>query len=256
MSRQWDELVQAGLKAEAADIDLTKQQSDQILRAIHREKNRRNIKMLAKGKKFLITAAALLALGTMTVIGAGKAVGYRSSINTDEVDFKNAEQLKSAKAELGTIPRAPQQFTNGLTFDRGYLTMVDAMDENDHVIESQPEIHIDYGGSVSLMIQKAAGEYEHPSEPVQTNNINGIQLNAYADEYLFLPPGSTISDEDQILSENGKLNIGYGSETEERSTFRYVIWNRDGLRYNLNSFSDEYSVEELMKMAGEAAAMQ
>ena len=255
MSRQWDDLVQTSLKKKAADINLTGQQSNQILRAIHQEKKRRNTIMLSKGKKVIIAAAALIILGTMTVIGAGKAVNYQSSINTDEVDFENAEQLKNAKTKLGAVPLAPQQFANGLAFSRGYLTMVDAMDENNHVIESQPEIFIDYGGAVFLNIREAAG-YDDLHDPVQTSEVNGIQLNAYADEYLFLPPDATLSAEDKSLSESGKLNVSYGSETETRSTFRYIIWNRGGLQYMLHSFSDEYGVEELMEMGKEAAAIQ
>ena len=212
--------------------------------------------MMTKGKKILIAAAAIAVLGTMTVIAAGKIASYHSSINRDQVDYENAAQLSEAEATLGALPKAPQQFSNGLSFDAGYLQIVEGMDENDNIVESNPTVMIDYGNTVYLNISNSSGEGSSDSEPVSLKEIDGIQLKAFSIDYLFLPPGAAPSAEDEALAAEGKLNISYGSIEEERSSYHYVIWVRDGLAYNLSSFNQEYGVETLMDMAEEVIAVE
>lgn len=213
--------------------------------------------MMGKGKKILVAAAAIVAVGAMTVFGAGKVIGYSSSVNKNKVDYKNAREIRQAEDQLGAVPRAPQQFANGLIFDSGYFTMVDGMDENDNIVDSFPEIMITYGDAIFLHISPV-GAYSSDEEipAVHSRQSGSISINAYTMDYLFLPPDASPSAEDLALEEAGRLAISYGAVEEERETYRYVTWHEDGLKYLLSTFDVNYELEELLDMAEEVLAAE
>lgn len=257
MNKEWEELIKTSLKFRADNISLSEHQSSQILRNIHLEKNRRNLNMLSKGKKIFIAAAAIVVLGAMTAIGAGNAVGYRSSINTDEVNYNNAEEFKAADTQLGAIPKAPQTFSDGSSFTRGYMRNVEGIDENDNVVESLPTATALYGDSLYLNIRPAinGNKNESASLPVAEKDVAGVHIKAYSDQYLFLPPDVQPSETDLALMEEGKLYISYGTEEEEREVYQYINWEEDGLSYSLSTFNESYKTEDLMAMAEEVLAV-
>lgn len=256
MREQFDEILAAEMKAAAGSVNLSEEQSSRILQHIHRESKRRTFMMLSKGKKVIIAAAAIAVLGTMTVIGAGKAASYYTSMNNNEIQYHTAEEVKQAKAELGKEPKAVQQFNNGLTFSGGQIITTSVEDENGVEIDTFREVYIDYGKDISLSVRAQRSEDAESGEPVKTQLISGITIGIYEDNYLFLPPDAEPGEADLILEAEGKLYISYGSDEEQRETFRSARWIENGLTYSLNTFDNHYGVDEMLKMAEEVIAVK
>lgn len=104
-------------------------------------------------------------------------------------------------------------------------------------------------GRISLSVQKTNDMIPNASTPNQKEEeYNGILLGATEDQYLFLPPDVTPSEEDLKLQDEGKLYISYGSSQEERKVFRNVSWTKDGLQYLLYTYEDK-SLDEMINMA-------
>jgi len=256
MSKPLDETLIEELRAQAQLISFSEEQSSRVLNNIHNLK-RRKITMMGKGKKILVAAAAIFVIGSITVYGAGQVIGYRSSVNIGQVDYKNAQEVRKAEDKLGAIPKAPQQFLNGVEFESGYFMMVDGLDEHDNIVDSYPEVSVSYDQSIFLDISPVSAQMSDEEIPAVSSRQNGgISLNAYAIDYLFLPPEAKPSAEDRALKEAGKLQISYGSTEEERKTYRYVTWNKDSLRYSLATFNDNYELEELLNMAEEVLTVE
>lgn len=256
MSRPLDEAIKEGLRAEAGSIRFTEEQSSKVLNNIHNQ-NRRKITKMGNGKRTLIAAAAIAVMGSITVLGAGKVVGWNSVINKNKVDYKNAQEVLKAEDKLGAVPKVPQQFLNGIVFNSGYLMMVDGVDENDNIVESHPNVSVFYDKDISLDIMPISAGITDGELPAElSRQIGDISLNAYEVDYLFLPPDASPTAEDQALKEAGKLQISYGTEAEERKTFRYVTWTEDGLVYLLQAFNVDFELEELLDMAEEVLSVE
>lgn len=253
MGKQLDELIETALNLESESIYFDELQSKRVLKNIHKEINRRSFKMMGKFKKTIVAATAIFTIGTVTAIGANNVItSYVSHHSINDITYKTVEQIKEAKKELGTIPKVLQSFSNDVNFKAGYMITVEGWDENNNIVESFPELNINYEDNININIIKMKAEYDdNTSTPLLTTAINNITLSAYEDKYLFLPPNETPSLEDVALQEEGKLYISYGTNSEERKTYSYVIWNEDGLRYSLSTFDQNYSIETLIDMAKE-----
>ncbi len=252
MNRLQEKDIKTGLNEIADQVIFTEQQEMKNLSEIHQRLNRRKqFSMMGKGKKILIAAAAITALCATTAIGAGKIVGWYSGSNSNDSHYATAQDIKNAKDILGVIPKAPEQFSNGLKYENGSHHTVEGMDESGTKVTSYMEVTARYSDSMNLTIRKTMAEDQYVSDPVQTSEINGIEVTAHEDVYLFLPPDAEPSADDKQLEEQGKLYISYGSSEEERQTFRYATWVDDGLRYMLNTFSDNYDAADMLQMSKE-----
>lgn len=256
MNKPLKELLESTLKSEAESVRFTEMQSSKILKEIHQEVNRRKFRMLGKGKRILIAAAAIAVLGTVTVIGAGKVVGLSSSTNLNEVTYKTAADVKEAADIFGAVPKAPEKFSNGLTFTRGFLEKVEGHDEFGTVVYTYDDMALSYENGISLHIRKFNADDSGVGTPVSTAEIQGIETAFYEDQYLFLPPDAEPSEADLALEKEGRLYISYGTAEEERQVYRYVLWQEDGLAYSLSTFDESYTVDDLNNMVHDIIAVK
>lgn len=252
MRNQFDEMLNETLHELGNATILTEEQQNAILENIHTQIEERRFQMkFNKSKKILIAAAAIMVLGTVTVIGAGKISGYRSGVNVEEIDFTNASELSKAEDLMGAAPKAPQEFKNGIKFKAGYMVDVEVYDEAGITIGTYPQVSIDYSNLLFLSIEKPLDEEELNHPLIKSETYQSVELCGYEDAYLFLPPDVEPGEADLKREAEGRLYISYGSSEEERKTFRYIQWKEEGLTYLLSTFSEDYSMDELMIMAKE-----
>lgn len=253
--RIWDQELKYYFESAAHSVKLNGDAKERILAAAHRqiEERRKNMRIVKKKKAaILAAAAAVVMLGTITAVGAGTIEGLFTSVNKQNVDYSSGEEIKSAESVLGSVPKAPDQFSNGLKLEAGYLSPVNGVDASGAVVGSYPGLSVSYGTEVSLFIEKIPDLMKQDAKsPDETAEYNGIALELTADHYLFLPPDAQPSAEDQELEQTGELYISYGTDKEERKTFQMVSWEEDGLSYMLSTFSEEYGFEDLIQMAKE-----
>lgn len=238
---------------------LSPAEEERLLKNIHAdiEKRSRGMKIYGK-KKAVLIAAAVMVCGTITAIGAGKITSLHSSVNTRNVTYKTAEEVKE-ETRLGEAPKAVGQFAgNGISLKEGYFVPVEGQDESGTVVSTYPSVSLVYDKDISLTIEKLPAELEAEWESAAeepdlqlTESYNGITIKTYEYEYLFLPPDERPSEEEAALEAEGKLVISYGTDEAERKTYRNAQWKDGGLTYQLSTFNTEFTAETLAAMAKE-----
>lgn len=252
MNIGWEEELRKNLMAEITALDFPAETEERIRTEIHRQiRKRRMVMKLNRKHTGVVLAAALILVGAVTAIGAGKVAFYSSghSVNDEITDIHALEER--AKGELGKSIYCPETLADGVSFSRGIVMDVDAWDEENNKVGTFPEMCAYYqdgaGGRFNLSISRPieASVYEKKD---QVEVYQDIQLYGAVDQYLFLPPEEKPSAEDEQLEAAGELFISYGSSEVERKTFTSVSWDRGELHYLLHTYED-ISLNQLMEWA-------
>lgn len=211
-----------------------------------------------KWKKTVVVAAAICIIGSMSALGLGKTVHVTGHVNLNDSVYSYAE-AKEMQNGLDKEVKMLEKFSNGYTFKSAVPSKNSGYDENGNVIEKETTLDVVY---------KKSGMEEIT---VYTHRMNGLGTGTYADEEMtledgtvlkyismlnrFVPSGYEMTAEEQELMEIGKLNIGYGGPNQkfEEKISSSVIWEQDGIVYDIMIFSDEMSAEEMLGMAKELA---
>lgn len=253
MNETWERSLKSSLKTELETVPFSEEEQNRLLAGIHKQLEGRSRSMrLIHKKGMIVLAAALLTVGTVTAIAAGKITGLVSFINKDEAITSVEELKQQAKGTLGDIS-VPEVLAGENTFKEGYLREVGAVDEQGNTIDSYPDVTIMYHGDkkISLSISKPlSGIPQEPAGTQKQEEYAGIMINGKEDNYLFLPPDAQPSEEDQKMEQEGRLYISYGSSEEERQVFKSVTWTMDGLSYHLFTF-EEVELDAIMGAAKE-----
>ena len=286
MERDREERLEMEIRGQLSSVCFSEEQADRILEKVHQEMRARSpyerapleeneqdpllfvgegtghegglmrerSKRMRHNKKRtgLVLAAALIVMGTVTAIAAGKVAYTSSSTSADERIDTMAELLPQAKASLGQGVKIPERYANGSAFKYGYLIDVEAFDDAHNAIGSFPEASVSYAGpgNVSLSISKPLERTEKKGRYDLTETYQDIQIQGKTDQYLFLPPDQEPSEADKKLEEEGKLMISYGSSEVERKAFHSVQWREGDLEYLLFTFED-VTLGDLAAMAKE-----
>lgn len=255
MNDGWENELKKELMEEITAVDFPEEVQGQILAGVHQQirKRRRTMK---RGKRYtgVLLAAALVVIGTVTAIGAGKVAFYSShhSINDEISDF--AELTAQAQGELGESLHFPENLSENISFTQGIVLWVDAKDGEGNTVETFPQMMAYYQDkegkdkAITLSVSKNVNDAEKEKAADQEEVYQEITLSGTAEAYLFLPPDQQPSEEDVLLEAEGKLMISYGSSEEERKVFSSVSWYDGGLRYLVHTFED-VELSELMDMA-------
>ncbi len=229
---------------------------NRCLEEIHKKIEMRGKIMRFNKKKMVAALAAMCTitvLGTVTAVAGGKITSLISSSSSAESVHSINELSRLAKSQMGTVPKLVETFSNGLSFKEGSVINVQGIDDSRNPLLSYPQLYARYGEKkrVSLYVNQPQDMIPNSTSAIKKQEVyKDITLAAFEDNYLFLPPDATPSAEDSKLQDEGKLYISYGSDKEERSTYRYVNWEENGLEYSLSSFND-FSCDDLIAMARE-----
>ena len=258
-----DEEIRKTIQALGDSICLEEADSERLFQKIRlRTEERRTFMRISKGKKLALALAAVLVIGSVSAIAAGKVASLSSSTDLREAIQSAEETAREAGSIFGVTPDYAEYFENGYQFDRGFVTAVEMADENGVSMGAYPEVQFDYLDSeqaeaeaVFLTVSnppetlRAQWEAEGAEKQKQETVYGDITLYTSEDQYLFLPPDETPTEEETALEQEGKLFISYGTETREERVFRSVSWEKDGLHYLLSSYDSGLVVSDLVEMA-------
>ncbi len=252
MNSSWEDKIKTQLAEEIHAVDFSKETQDRILNRVHGQIRKRRIGMKMNRKYTgVILAAALVVIGGITAIGAGKIAFTSGGHAVDEEVENLAELSEMAKEKLGGSVRIPENLAEGITFSSGVVNDTDAWDEEYQKLGSFPKAIAFYkdgnGKSYTLTISKPLeGIQEYAG--IVTQTYQGMELSSKVDQYLFLPPDQKPSEEERQLEAEGKLFISYGSDEAEHETFTSVSWNEGSFVYLLSTFENA-EVSEMMEWA-------
>lgn len=252
MDEKWMVHLEEIVKDEVDSVELAECREQEILAKVHRQiEERRGIMRISKRKLAVAFVAALAVMGTITAVAAGRVTGLISSTNRDEAVHTAAELRAKVREQIGDEVKLVDGFSGGIAFKEGHVAMVEGVDEEQNTVLTYPEMYAFYENGVNLSAFRKMSEIpEDGGEPDRQEEYKGIQLEAKEDQYLFLPPDATPSEEDMKLQEEGKLYISYGSSEEERKAFRNISWEEGGIEYLLFTYED-MDMDTLLGMARE-----
>lgn len=253
--KKLDSLIGETLAEEAGQMKVSPDMQYRIRRRIEEEnKEEKRMKHRISGK-VIILAAALCLLGTMGAIAAGRSAGLVSHTYANNPSYRSYGEMKEhVKEDMGFNVKTAETLAEGYEFSQAFVIDVQAQDEAGNTVGVFRELNAQYGGkkagNVSLSVSRPGTLVkEETKQPDAVGEYEGIELDYFCDKYKFLPPGSTVSEEDRLAEERGELHISYGSDKEEVSYFYTVSWREDGVRYSIMAMDQSFTSEEMFAMA-------
>ena len=259
--RRFEALLRETLEEKSEPVSMPEARKEQIHQAIreqiettgqtgvHKEET---VMRLGFKRKVILVAAAMCMFGTVAALASGKVVSYYSSHSADKPDYKTFAELSAVEEDTGFAMKAVEQFDNGYRFEKGFKIDVKGADEGGNVMETFPEVSLEYkNGSQRLTVTaKKVSESDTIEGDVTSTEYKGRTLQYKEDHYLLVPPSYEPSEEELKAQEAGELYISYGTDEVENKTFHFMQWDDNGTHYLIMSYEENApGQEEMAKMA-------
>lgn len=202
--------------------------------------------------KLLIAAAVVTVMAATAIAGGRMLMVSGHSYHGD--DYYELPTAAWAGEKIGAEPKLIEQFSNGYTFDHGSICENEITTEGNH--KTQPYISLD------LTYQKAGEStnlslcgISHPISP-DAEQIERDGMTFYYDSYVhkIVPIDYKETEEDKAAVANGELVLAWGAETVEVYEFQSLIWEQDGVQYDLYGHDMDLTQDDLSDMACELMA--
>ncbi len=227
------------------------------------EKNGGHMKSVFNIKKIASVTAACLVLVGGTAFAAGKAASIIShnDLYSKTTNFDDLEKLEE-QTSLDIV--AVENFTNGYSFSYMETESSRIEDEDNQTLHEYKELYLDYerDGSPYIYISTSpviaekhiTEESPDATRALQTRAVNGIDVYYSVDEYLFLPAeegSEPTEDELEREATDDHFFISYGSDERETKYVSTVVFEMDNVIYDMGTFDNDISAEEMLDMAQE-----
>lgn len=213
-----------------------------------------NEKRLLPRRRVVVMTMICCLLFASAAFAASKIVIYESHAPSSPqcTEYSGLSDLTKG---LTYDPIVPQSFNSGYTFKNATLGTDEGKDAEGNTVTSAKILDITYShprtDDITLSIDPlVAGNDETRYE--KTRNINGVIVGGSTFIIKFVPPDYEKTDEDIAREKNGTIQISYGSDTVEESSYSSASFAKDGVQYTLLSEGDKQpTMDELMDMAEE-----
>ena len=219
---------------------------------IKKERNTMTHTLLHR-KKFLLTALiTVLCLTSATCFALSRIDNYIGHSTFKSTQYPTAAEVKDILSAEASLVKT---FDNGFTFTYYSTGEISGQDENGTVLDTVNQITCLYQNpqkenvilNISPILQGEANEdYD---ELIPYNDEISLQFSK--DHYKFVPPGYTITPEEQKRIDDGQFYISFGSDTVEEKDISFLCWKMNGLNYNLSSEGTALDQNALIDMAKE-----
>lgn len=250
--KNFDQTIKTALEQECGDISASLRLKARIDEQINRRQeekfmSRISMKKIAAG----VAAACLFVSGS---VFAGHVSGFimsGSSIYAPE--YTSYEQMGKAEKKLGYACDYVESFDNGYRFAGAVITNMAAQDDNGNTLYTAKGLDVCYQkageADLSLAIEEARedGWKNLASDAARTSG--NITMQYYVITNKFVPLDYELTDEDRENMEKDNYNLAVGSDTVEISQSMHVIWEKDGISYDLFGFDVTLSADEMFDMA-------
>lgn len=241
-------------------------EKEHLIHQIHNaigEKNGGHMKSVFNIKKIAAVTAVCSVLVGGTAFAAGKAVSICShnDVYSRTTDFSD---LQSLEEKTGFDIEAVENFSNGYSFSCMETESSQMEDADNHILHEYKQLYLEYerNGSPYIFIsarpviadEHITGESMEATRALQTRTVDGTDIYYSLDEYLFLPAeGDSEPTEEERKREasDNHFFISYGSDKRETGHVSNVIFEMDNVIYDLGTFDNAISAEEMLDMAQE-----
>ncbi|MBW6410716.1 hypothetical protein [Clostridium weizhouense] len=211
-----------------------------------------------KGKTIIV--AGLLCIATTVSCVAATNGRHWISSTSRATEIKNFPTEDKVKDTVGFSPKYVDSFENGFKFESFNVCNEAETDDNGNEVRKLKSAEFDYkkagaqkGQSLSMNAQAIdEKEFDQNIEMFKDNmtEYKGVKIYYHSMHNKFVPEGYVKAEEEIKLMEEGKLNIGYGSDEIRESDSQSVYWYQNGIQYSI--FNMEYNdvdKDQMIKMA-------
>jgi len=253
-NERFEQILIQNLTPQIPDPKINKHLKEQM--AIKAGKDN-NMKKFSIKRVAILTAAACLAVGAVSVAHSGAIYKTSSSMPNEYTSY---DDLSKAESKAGIDVKAVERFTNGYKFSGMNIDHIEDHTEEGTVIARYAGISISYEkeGADSLYLDMEASEHSDLREDEATAQIEieGVNVKYYVDTYKWVPVGYELTDEDQANLEKGNYYISEGADEVSENKVCCVHWEQDGIDYLLTDVYGYISADEMFAMAAEIIARQ
>lgn len=206
-----------------------------------------------------VAACCILVGGTAFAAGQVTTIIGGNRLFSETSDFNDLAKLEEkTNIDISTV----ENFSNGYSFDSMDIEDMSSLDENDNKLNEYSGIDLTYKKAdmpdIWLHTHPEMNDHHIDEESFdverahETRNVEGIILCYNEDEYLFLPV-DVEPTEDEINREETDDHFFISSGSDERQTTisKNIVFEMDGIIYDLHSFDNDMSAEEFLDMAEE-----
>lgn len=228
---------------------------ESIMRMTYRTEEYEMEKKRLMPRRRVLAASVICCLMLASVaFAASKIVSFESHAPSTP-QCTEYSKLSDLTKDLPYDPIIPQEFSNGYVFKSATLGSDEGKDADGNTVISGKMIDARYTNpmldDVMLSITSVIGESDKTKYD-KTRDVNGVTVGASSFIIKFVPPDYEKTDEDIAREKDGTIQISYGSDTIEESSYANVTFITDGVQYTLLAEGDEQpSQDELMDMATE-----
>lgn len=265
-----DNEIKKALTLKAENIELPPNLLNSI-RIELEEKENDSMKRFKFTTKVLIASLALTVILASGVIAGGKiAFTTTSSSHFDDINHfptleevenivdyspKFVEKLGTHKFKFANPSESKDIVDNGThKFKLASPGESKDIDDNGNILNKYKDISFWYktdndGATLTLHTKPSSEVSNADKENSEIINYDGITLYYSSFTYKAVPPDYIKTDEDKELEDKGELMIGYGSDKIEEKKTQSIVWNEEGITYDLLDMNEEIDKSEFIEMA-------
>lgn len=263
-----DQKIQEAFRLQEEGLAVSDALKERIDRTISMEKSSQEVpevrSIKQKGGNYMrinmkkigigVAAACLMVSG---LAFAGEVKGWRSHTSLLEPAYDSYEQMAEAETKFGHTVDSVEEFDNGYSFEEARISKMDAFDEAGHTVTTVDQLWIDYNkdGSKDLCLVMEANKGVNGGQPKKApdaaKEIEGVTVRFDIYTYKFVPANYELTPEDEANLKRDDYEISYGSDRVEIRQNESLMWEKDGIIYNLFGWNTSMDSEDFFRMAEE-----
>lgn len=261
--------LQCALQQRVAEMAAPEHAEERLLVGIANLQAEAELKQMKKERfymkkfsvKLVATVCAVFALSAVSVLAASGVLGGWVGHNIIGSRVSSyAQMTEKLLPELDYAPQTVDEFANGFAFSCADLGEFQAMDDEGNKFgRVYKNLMLEYenadGEQLVLYISNEPNGEPAPGV-VCSAEVDGVLLEYREMQYLFVPPGYDVSEEDRVAEARGEMYISVGSSEVERKLNRGVQWQQGGVNYNLFGWDLALGADEMLNMAAEVLAAE
>lgn len=203
----------------------------------------------------ILLIAAMIAMLSITAYAAD-FLHIKTLVSSTGKRYGSYQEMGQAIKKAGFQMDVIEKFDSGYTFDKAYVSDVDALDEDGRKVLTYQEIEVDYrneeGEKLILFAysdQEALPHKEHVLS--QAKEISDIMAHYHVDHYKFVPDDYQLTEAEELWRQQPGNFISFGSEEVKESAVSFLCWTKDGICYSMMDPDATESADTLFTMAEE-----
>ena len=208
-------------------------------------------KKLKIKRGIIAAAAAMLLLGSAVFASnkAGQIFGWSSS----KPDYTSIPSVTECEKQIDARPNIIKEFTNGYTFcDGNVIHDRDESEDGDkNTAFNSVCLRFENNGKSADIYMRKSGIIPEEYNTKPSYSYDGTELYFSEQGMKFVPSDYKLTGQDLSDEASGKYVFSYGTDEIEVHHYKNIVWDYNGVQYNIMCRDNDISGQELYNMAVE-----